>query len=143
MYKREIDRLYDIGVINEDLYQNIRSSMEPNRGGYMIGVVPSYLDMIYHLKFDPREADLKSLVLNSIPWAGAIYDCPDLFGKYYIEGNYSGIWLTDKNITEQAKNNGYKSLDSATELELLRMLFLINTYWMNFYKERVDEYRKR
>ena len=139
MLKKEVDRLYNVGVYSEEEYNSIMKFMHVNEKGELIGVIPNgIMSTLYSLKFDLKKQSLVDIVKDSSPWLGADYDFPELFGKYgyTITGICDGWnWFTQDKITDHARNNGYKPIEEATELELWKMLALSNTYLYNEYKE--------
>lgn len=113
--------------------------MSENSKGELIGFVPNGTGLKYHLKFDLETKSLVDVVADCEPWLGADHDFPELFGKYGY--TYCGIgdgfnFFRENTINDVAKEHGYKALDDSTDVELWEMLALINTYWLNKYKER-------
>lgn len=148
MYVKEVERLHKVGIYTDEMYNKIMDSMKDCGTGQLVGVIPGKADLIYNLKFNPDDFNLVELVVNSTPWLGADHDYPELFGKYGY--TFSGIgdgfrwYRKDPNsaftckqvaLNNTAMAHGYKAIDDATELELWKMLALLETYWCNSYIE--------
>lgn len=132
MELNEVNRLHEIGVYTDEMYNKIMNSMSDCGTGQLIGFVPTMADIIYSLKFDPDNFNLIEVVKESTPWLGADNDYPELFGKYGY--TYCGIC------------DGFRwkdSINEATELELWMMLALSERYWGNRYRELFHKEEKK
>ena len=146
MYKARIEKLHKNGVITDEEYDNLVDIGFDDNGKLKPGVYKGDITTRYCLGFEPGKENLIEAVKNSEPWLGAESDYPELFGTYGM-GVY-GIcdywrWWTLDNLTEVAIKHGKKPLESATELELWKMLALSNLYWYTNYSEWHDEAEKR
>ena len=143
--KSEIERLYKLGVFTDKEYEEFMKVGFNDKGELNPCVLPKDADLKYNLKFDPRNFNVLDVLKQSVPWMGAEGDFPELFGKYGCPyyGIYDGWdWWTLKNLTEGAIVHGKKPIETATELEIWKMIALSSIYWYHCYSDWHDREQK-
>ena len=82
--------------------------------------------------------ELLNKVRNCTPQLGWDDKFPNLYGKYGM--TICGIcdcwhWFEEDNITDYSREHGCLPLTDATDIELLEMWAIADSYWLGKYKE--------
>ncbi len=90
--------------------------------------------------------DILNKVRRCTPNFGWEHEFPELFGKYGMEchGVYEGwYWFTEDNITDIARSHGRRPLTDASDVELLTMWAMADSYWLGQYREWLKRAEKK
>lgn len=90
--------------------------------------------------------DILNKVRRCTPNFGWEHEFPELFGKYGTEyhGVYEGwYWFTEDNITDIARSHGRRPLTDASDVELLTMWAMADSYWLGQYREWLKRAEKK
>ena len=91
----------------------------------------------------PKEQLLEIVRHTSIPY---VYMGDPLIRAYgvYVDGVYpEWIWFNAKNLSDYGFATGHMPLETASELELYKIIALCERYWREMYENAYEESKKQ